>query len=1232
MKLYRILLFITLILASCVGGEDASEALDDQFDSTINNTSSGSTSGGSSGSVNTNPISFDGIDSAAAVSNNSIHVKFPSATGGSGSFFYRIYLNGNLSSVYQTASGITQDENGLNQYLVTGLSTGTTYSLTVRAYDGTNEDSNIKSVDEATLPTETPSFAGIKTIQALPGLTGQTQLSITWDAATPNSGNTIAQYRVFVATTTAAIDYNSPTATVSGSSTAANLTGLTAGTQYFVALRAVNNNGNVEQNTKKLSATTNTSAAISFTGVSSVTPAAGTDGFTGISIYWNTGSGDFDEYQVFVSTSDPSGLADGDGFWNTPTQTISNTSTNSTSITSLTYNTTYYVVVRARNSGDSSTDGNKIARSTSTNPDLPIFDGVQSVSKVAGVNGLTRLTVNWNTAYGAFNKYYVYKRESTGSYDFNTPETILGSNATSTTISSLTTDTTYCFVVRAVYDGVSPVHQETNTDEKCNTPEYTAPLFNGISGCSQGSGSPASSLDLNWDAASGIYDNYKVWIDTGAIDFNTPEDATLASNLTSTTILNLLANTTYNVGVRACYTGNSQCDGNTSTYSCTTDQASLNFTTTTNGYVNSSDSFITNTTVCVQDSNGSNVPYVGNITLSLQTGAGTLGVTSGSLTKAVSNSCVTFDNLTYDTTDSIVFQAVAANVTTGYSNPIVIYEESAPTNPCSVENAYYTTGYGGCTHPANSLVFSTPTPGTDAWANSLFEVPDDSLVATGNIKLHHFHSDGDGDGKADNYDPATTGTLVSTNTNEYCSSLQESGYQDWRRPTLSELQYMHGIPGYYYQPFNGTSIHNRWIFVAYNPDTEITIFRMNYNQTSTTQSNYYTFCVREIESAFTTPSMGDVLNVTNNSTLPASRVDLSWSNATTTGDYDGYYIYYAESNTGIDYNSPPQVKVFKTKTSHTITGLKPGTSYDFAIRAAWERRVIPVTDSNTYQETITTGNAYLDITLEADPLLTSNQLPIIIKVKDSSNDAVVDTNSLDITIAKVAGSGTLTGTLTKATSAGVASFSPGFSDLSGSGTIQYQASADNVTSVTSSLRTIAATSDSSCLDFTETIYPKHGGCYDSVSNVVVSRLNPSPESRFYEIVWVSGAAPAYALKDSDDTEQGNYPGYYNDADPDSPVYTASATSLSPGIETFCHSLTDGGKTDWKLGRRSEIRNVLGNGIHNYSSFSSMPSTTYYRSGYQLGTHNRYSVIIRASTLAESSSEGAYEYFCTRVPQ
>lgn len=540
-------------------------------------------------------ITFKGIEEAIAVSHNKVDVSFFPAKGGSGNFTYVVYRDGNFAFPVASIPGIAAnvDAEGKFHVPVGNLLTGTTYSFSVRAYDIVNaaEDINTKSLFATTLGYEVPVFDGIVALENVGGADGETMLKIRWNPAQPSSPssdpfganpNAISGYNVYLGT-------SPDTLTLIGSVTNPTTTqfiatNLTPGSNYFARVRAKNSASPTQEdlNIKYFQKKTLLSQPIVFSGLKTASIPNSSLGYSRINLTWNQGSGSFDRYRVFVSSSPVAAFDPGSATTTIPD--ISDlTATSFTISTGLAANTTYYIaIVACKGSACTEYGGHNVVKSVKTSPPVAAFNGIDSITQPSDASGLSSLIITWtppDTSVGVYNEYRLFKVDNaTGAYNplvdqvppFNagTPS-VPGFDPGATTdtsmlIKGLTSGTEYCFVLKAY--ATSPADPEnpagrTHINEKkvCGTPVYTSPGFSGVKNiCSAIS---SSSFTVAWDTPSplGIFDRYNIWLIPSGSTFDY-EDAisgdpayTLklaTKDKTSLNITGLAPNTTYKIGMK----------------------------------------------------------------------------------------------------------------------------------------------------------------------------------------------------------------------------------------------------------------------------------------------------------------------------------------------------------------------------------------------------------------------------------------------------------------------------------------------------------------------------------------------------------------------------------------------------------------------------------------------------------------------------------------------------------
>jgi hypothetical protein len=273
---------------------------------------------------------------------------------------------------------------------------------------------------------------------------------------------------------------------------------LAPSTSYDVVVRAKDASGNVDANTVSLTAKTPAdTTAPTFGGATSVNGAS----LTTLTVNWAAATDDVTSsanmvYDICKSTSNGGCTA-----FSTVGGVTGATGT-SYQFTGLTDHTTYYFVVRARdqagNEDTNTTQQSGLTLSDSTPPSFTA--GLTSVGSATQ----TSLALSWGLATDNYSTqtnitFSVYESVGSGNETYGSA-TYSGltqtSGSTNTfTVSSLTPNTTYCFVVRA---SDQAGNQETNTHEVCGTTlQILAPTFTTQP---QLTASTATSLTVAWAA------------------------------------------------------------------------------------------------------------------------------------------------------------------------------------------------------------------------------------------------------------------------------------------------------------------------------------------------------------------------------------------------------------------------------------------------------------------------------------------------------------------------------------------------------------------------------------------------------------------------------------------------------------------------------------------------------------------------------------------------------------
>ena len=334
-----------------------------------------------------------------------------------------------------TASGSTITAN------LSGLTDGTTYSVTVRALN--SNGSGAASTPAALTPSSTEVPAAPTNLSATPG-DGQASLSFTAPAAVV--GHPVTSYEASI---DGGASWITLTASTSGSTVTATLSPLTNETTYSVVVRAVNDNG-----------TGGATTTATVTPTSSAAPSAPTN--------LAAAPGDTQGTLTFTAPTAIPGhpvtgyevSTDGGTTWS-PLSTSGSGSSLTATLTGLTNGATYPVTVRAVNDNGSGTAaaGTNLTPSSSAVPAAP--------TNLAGAPGSGLGTLTF-TAPAVVPGHPVtrYQASADGGASWTTLTTRSSGTGVTATLAGLTNGTTYSVIVRASND---------NGDGTASTPTNLTP-------------------------------------------------------------------------------------------------------------------------------------------------------------------------------------------------------------------------------------------------------------------------------------------------------------------------------------------------------------------------------------------------------------------------------------------------------------------------------------------------------------------------------------------------------------------------------------------------------------------------------------------------------------------------------------------------------------------------------------------------------------------------------------
>jgi hypothetical protein len=445
-------------------------------------------------------VLFAGATALAPASTKALLVTWVGANeaaADSGVFTYRIYVSttpGGENFAVPTAESAP----GATSFVIdTGLAANTKYYVVVRAVDASGHQDDNTAEQSATTQVDTmaPSFEGVTSVTPAP----EASLAIAWQPATddltPQAG---IVYDVFLSSTSGGENLNLPDAVSAPGATSLTVHGLAlAGATYYVVVRAVDAAGNVDTSLEDVIEKSGMSGTDDISPVfGGCTSAVGIDAQS-IAVSWASATDNSTPaaqiaYDVYAATTQ------GGQDFTHPTQTFM-ASAGATPLTGglvggLDSDTAYYLVCRARDlSGNE--DQNIFARVATTAID-------SSPPKFAGVSGnqsVTATTVElfWNMP-ATDNEtptseivYVAYQATASGAEiygDGGAPVATSTPGAMSMTITGLTPDTTYYWVVRAE-DRAGNIEAdliETTATTPVSFSQNVAPIFGqhcAISGC-----------------------------------------------------------------------------------------------------------------------------------------------------------------------------------------------------------------------------------------------------------------------------------------------------------------------------------------------------------------------------------------------------------------------------------------------------------------------------------------------------------------------------------------------------------------------------------------------------------------------------------------------------------------------------------------------------------------------------------------------------------------------------
>ena len=375
--------------------------------------------------------------------------------------------------------------------------------------------------------------------------TSQTATSITlsWTATTNADG-----YLIQSCSGASCTDFSDAKTIDDGATTTTTISSLTANTTYKFKIKATGNGTN--ELDSSYSSAISQATKLQLSTPANFTSTAQT--VNSISLSW-TAVTNADGYLIqSCSGSDCTNFADA--------KTISSGSTTSTTISSLTENTTYKFQIKATGTGSNEVDSAySTAISQATKLQLSVPADLSSTSQTA-----TSITLSWTATTNA-DGYLIQSCSGASCTDFSDAKTIDDGATTTTTISSLTANTTYKFKIKATGNGTNELDSSYSSAISQATKLQLSTPANFTS-----TAQTVNSISLSWTAVTNA-DGYLIQSCSGATCTNFTDAKTISSGATtSTTISSLTENTTYKFQIKATGTGSNEVD---SAYSSALTQA-----------------------------------------------------------------------------------------------------------------------------------------------------------------------------------------------------------------------------------------------------------------------------------------------------------------------------------------------------------------------------------------------------------------------------------------------------------------------------------------------------------------------------------------------------------------------------------------------------------------------------------------------------------------------------------
>ncbi len=448
---------------------------------------------------------------------------------------------------------------------ISGLESNKTYYFVVRAYDSSSGTSrleqNTTEKANSTLAIKAPTFAGAIAAAPGSGSLGFTTAKVRWDA--PMTDGVYDSFAVQYEPGTCAQAFSASPTTIGVAGDATReftVTGLTAQSNYRFRVRAHYSVADIsDSNTACKEAFTAPPSPV-FSGVSSVTTAAGISGFSSLLVAWPEASSSFSYYKIEWSTSSTFASVGG-------SSQVADITTLSKSLVGLPAKTLIFVRVAAvfDENGIQLGAGSSKVLSAQTTPRAPTGEGISGITVLSADSLKVTWTSPTNALSSVFNGYSLWQYCGSGAPNqlqtklAGAPDFVYPTGQLEATFAALSSNVECCYQVRAYYDdGQNALASTSSVAAQCKTPTLVPPAFAGVATVTNANqASSFSQLSVNWTAVdvseASLFSYYEIAYATTPSGQNWTTGTVQVADraTTSKVVTGLVANTTYYFRVRA---------------------------------------------------------------------------------------------------------------------------------------------------------------------------------------------------------------------------------------------------------------------------------------------------------------------------------------------------------------------------------------------------------------------------------------------------------------------------------------------------------------------------------------------------------------------------------------------------------------------------------------------------------------------------------------------------------